>query len=147
MILNTYAVLMGFVGLLRLLFGLLIVALGVSGWRASRRLATPEQRDLLADRCYLVILLTLPLVGLNLVSWPLLYLLLQSYVTEWPGVMCIYGVMQVGTDSLGPSRLLPNLLRLLQWTKPALVFVGGAWFVIYLLNRRTRSAPLLHRLL
>ena len=31
-------------------------------------------------------------------------------------------------------------------SKPALVFAGGAWFVLYLLNRRTRTAPLLNRL-
>jgi hypothetical protein len=60
--------------------------------------------------------------------------------------MCIYGVTQVGKDSLGPSRFLPTLLRLLQLTKPALVFASGAWFVLYLLNRRTRTTPLLNRL-
>src|SRR5207244_3006384 len=65
---------------------------------------------------------------------------------QWPGVMCIYGVTRIGQDSVGPSRFLPGLLRLLQATKPALVFLGGAWFILYLLNQRTRSAPLLNRL-
>jgi hypothetical protein len=86
------------------------------------------------------------LVGLNLASWPLLYLLLQSYVPEWPGVMCIFGVTQVGTGSQGPARHLPILLSLLQISKPALVFAGGAWFTLYLINRRTHTGPLLGRL-
>jgi hypothetical protein len=145
-ILNSHAVLLAFVGLLRLLLGLLVVGLAVLAWRGGARTATPEGRDALEDRSYLVFLLALLLVGLNLASWPLLYLLLQSYVPEWPGVMCIYGVTKVGEGSLGASRHLPDLLRLLQLTKPALVFAGGAWFVVYLLNRRTRSAPLLPRL-
>jgi hypothetical protein len=145
-ILNSYAVLTAFVGLLRLCLGLLVLGVGAFAWRAWRRPVTPEGRTALEDRCYLVFLLTLLLVGLNLASWPLLYLLLQSYVPEWPGVMCIYGVTQIGKHSLGASRFLPSLLALLQWTKPLLGFAGGAWFVLYLLNRRTPTAPLLGRL-
>jgi hypothetical protein len=132
--------------LLRLLLGLLVLAVGASAWRRRGRLLRAEDQSAREDRGYLAFLLALLLVGLNLVAWPLLYLLLQSYVPEWPGVMCIYGVTQIGTGTLGPSRFLPGLLRLLQVTKPALVFAGGAWFVLYLLNRRTRTGPLLNRL-
>jgi hypothetical protein len=146
MILNSYAVLVVFVALLRLLVGLLVLGLGAFAWRAGGRVVTPEGRSAQEDRGYLVLLLGVLLLVLNLASWPLLYLLLQSYVPEWPGVMCIYGVTQVGVGSLGPSRYLPDLLRLLQLTKPALVFAGGAWFVLYWLNRRTPTAPLRNRL-
>jgi hypothetical protein len=72
--------------------------------------------------------------------------LLQSYVTEFPGAMCIYGVTRIGEGSLGPARHLPGLLVFLQITKPILMFAGGAWFVLYLLNRQTSTAPLLPRL-
>jgi hypothetical protein len=147
MILNSHAVLLAFVGLLRLTLGLLVLVLGVAAWRAARRPTTPDDRDFLAGRFYLLFLMALLLLGLNLVSWPLLYLLLQSYVPEFPGVMCIYGVTRIGEGSTGPARHLPDLLRLLQATKPALVFVGGGWFVLYLLNRRCTTAPLLPRLL
>lgn len=139
MILNSYAVLAAAVALLQLLVSLLVLGLAVS--------ARPTLvRDALEDRGYLVFLLALLLVGLSVASWPLLYLLLQSYVAEWPGVMCIYGVTQVGVDSTGPGRYLPGLLKLLQLTKPLLVFAGGAWFALYLLNRRARTGPLLGRL-
>jgi hypothetical protein len=146
MILNSYAVLLAFVSVLRLLLGVLVLGVGAAAWRRARQAAGTESRSVLEDRCYLVFLMTLLLLGLNLVSWPLLYLLLQSYVPQWPGVMCVYGVTQIGTGSLGPARFLPGLLRFLQLAEPALVFAGGAWFVLYLLNRRTRTAPLLNRL-
>jgi hypothetical protein len=139
MILNSYAILLGFVALLRLVLGLVVLGVGVSAWRVRDRFA-------LEDRSYLVFLLALLLGGLNLASWPLLYLLLQSYVPEWTGVMCIYGVTQIGANSIGPSRFLPGLLHFLQLAKPALVFLSGAWLVLYLLNRRTQTAPLLPRL-
>src|SRR6266567_550145 len=152
MILNAYAVLDAFVALLRLPLGLLVVGLGAGAWRRYRRLprvlanaATPGEREALEDRNYLLSLLALLLVGLNLASWPLLYLLLQSYVPEWPGLMCIYGVTRVGAGSEGASRFLPGLLAALQGLKPLVVFGSGAWLVLYLLNRRTRTAPLLGR--
>ena len=146
MILNTYALLVAFVGLLRLVLGLMVVLLGAAAWRSSSRASTPEARDRLENRCQLLFLLTLVLLLLNVVAWPLLYLLLQSYVAAWPGVMCIYGVTQVGTGSMGPARFLPDILALLQLTKPVLVLGGGAWFVLYLLNRGAPHAPLLTRL-
>jgi hypothetical protein len=142
MILNSYAILDAFVTLLRGLAGLLVVVLGLFAWWKGRGLLMPESRKALEDRGTLLFLLSFLLVALNLVSWPLLYLLLQSYVPEWPGVMCIYGVTQIGVGSLGPSRFLPKLLEILEFTKPLLVFAGGGWFVLYLINRRTATAPL-----
>ncbi len=148
MILNAYAILDLFLSSLRLLLGVGVIVLGVSTWRqCDRAAAEGEQRDFLEDRGYLLSLLACLLLVVNLISWPLFYLLLQSYVAEWPGVMCIYGVTQIGVGSLGPSRFLPSLLRALQMAKPALVFVSGAWFVLYLANRQTRTAPLRARLL
>jgi hypothetical protein len=147
MILNSYAVLDFFTCLLRFAFGLMILSLGTTAWCKCRPGLTPEGRKALEDRCYLLFLAALVLLGLNLASWPLLYLLLQSYVPEWPGVMCIYGVTQIGAGSIGVSRFLPGLLGILQASKPALVVASGAWFAIYLINRRTRTAPLLRRLL
>src|SRR5258707_1155521 len=122
MILNSYAVLDFFTCLLRLSFGLAILGLGTAAWRKCGPALAPEGRKALEDRCYLLFLLALVLLGLNLASWPLLYLLLQSYVPEWPGVMCIYGVTQIGTGSIGASRFLPGLIEVLQVSKPALVF-------------------------
>jgi len=145
MILNAYAVLNAFLALLRLLFGVLVVGIGTKAWLQGRKSITPERRKALEDRGSLLFLMAFLLLGLNLVSWPLLYLLLQSYVPEWPAVMCIYGVTQIGVGSLSSSRFLPELLKILELTKPLVIFAGGAWFVLYLINRRTATAPLRNR--
>jgi hypothetical protein len=147
MILNSYAVLLAFVAVLRLIVGFLLVFLGARSWVAARQANRIEDRDELGDRFYLLLLLALLLIWLNLISWPLLYALLQSYVSEFSGVMCIYGVTRVGEGSLGSARHLPSLLVVLQFSKPALVFAGGTWFALYLLNRACASGPLLPRLL
>src|SRR5262249_12599738 len=98
MILNSYAVLDAFVTLLRLLLGVLVIGMGLVAWQLCWRGPSVEDRTRLENRSYLLYLLAFLLLGLNVVSWPLLYLLLQSYVPEYEaaGAMCIYGVTQVG---------------------------------------------------
>lgn len=148
MILNSYAVLDGFVSLLRLSLGLVVLGLALSSWRTWRhRTQTVEGREFLENRGYLFLLLAGLLLVLNVVAWPIFYMLLQSYVPEWPGVMCIYGVTRIGTGSISISRFLPPLVTALQVLKPGLVFLSGAWFVLYLVNRRTYTAPLTGRVL
>lgn len=145
MILNSYAVLDAALSLLRLTVASFVLALAVAAWSALRHRPGPEARTGVEDRCYLLLSLGLLLLVLNVASWPLLYLLLQSYVPEWPGVMCVYGVTQIGAGSSGTSRVLPALVAGLQVAKPALVFASGAWLTLYLINRRTRTAPLTGR--
>jgi hypothetical protein len=148
MILNAYAVLDAFLGLLRLGLGLLVLGLGVAAWRTWRRRGrVQEERKALEDRCYLLFLMGGVLLCLNVLAWPIFYLLLQSYVPSWPGVMCIYGVTRIGSGSIGSARFLPPLVTALQVLKPALIFFSGAWFVLYLVNRPTRTAPLTGRVL
>lgn len=146
MILNTYAILIGFLALLQIVASGVTLLVGAVAWRVSRRALAADEHTALEQRYYLAFLLTLLLVGINLVSWALFYLLLQSYVPEWSGVMCIYGVTQVGKGSMGPSRHLPALLQFLQVAKPALVFISGAWLTLFVINRRTATAPLQQRL-
>lgn len=141
MIINAYAVLDAFVSLLRLGVGIALLAIIVrmlpSLWRS--RGADRVSRE---SRYYL--LLTLASVGLilNVAAWPLLYLLLQSYVPQWSGVMCIYGVTQIGAGSQGVSGWLPLLLTTLQLSKLLVLLLSGAWFVLHLANRATRRAAL-----
>lgn len=145
MILNAYAALDLFVTLLRLGLGVILLVVGGAVlWKACRSVSF-EDRSGLEDRLYLLTLLAVVLLGLNIISWPLFYLLLKSYVPEWPGVMCIYGVTQIGKDSEGMSRFLPGLIQFLQIVKPVLVFISGAWLVLYLINRRTTTGPLFGR--
>src|SRR6266850_814756 len=96
MILNAYAVLCAFVAALELFFSLMVVALGISTRRKHRLANTADAvlqpwssaAEPTEERSVLLSLLAGLLLLLTLASWPLLYLLLQSYVSEWPDVMC-----------------------------------------------------------
>jgi hypothetical protein len=142
MILNAYAVLDGFVALLRLGLGLTVLGLGLAAVLAWVRAPDGAVRAGIEDRYHLLVQGAGLLLVLNVASWPLFYLLLQSYVPQWPGVMCIYGVTRVGDGSLGPARFLPPLVAAVQVAKPAVVFVSGGWLVLHLVNRGTRTGPL-----
>ncbi|MFO0875819.1 MAG: hypothetical protein U0840_00330 [Gemmataceae bacterium] len=148
MILNSYALLCGLISVLRL--GLAFVVAGLA-WSTLRALGTSSENDQirreLDERQQRLILVAGVLLGLNVASWPILYLLLQSYVVEWPGVMCIYGVTQIGAGSPGLAGYLPALVLTLELAKPALLFVSGGWLVLYLVNRTTTTGPLAGRVL
>lgn len=146
MILNTYAVLALLVTAARLLLGVTVVVVGLVGWWRFRAPIPASEQALQGGHVFLFQLAVI-LPGLNVASWFLLYLLLQSYVPEWPGVMCIYGVTRIGQGSVGPARFLPMLLTALQILEPVVVFLSGAWLVLHLLNRSTRTAPLTGRVL
>jgi hypothetical protein len=147
MILNAYAVLAGFLSMLRLLLALVSIGVAMSLLRKRRSSLEREEVDAVENRTYLLSFLGLTVVVIAVLSWPLLYVLLQSYVPQWPGVMCIYGVTRIGAGSLGPSRFLPSLLTALQIIKPLMVFLAGSWLVLYCINRSARSGPLLGRLI
>ena len=146
MIVNSFAVLDGAIALLQTIVGLVVILLTVRSLRAAQANSLDEHGTA-EDRFYLLFVLAFLLLGLNVLSWPLLYLLLQSYIPEWPGVMCIYGVTQIGAGSDGPARVLPTLVKILQWLKPLLVFCTGVWFTLYILNRQTQTGALTRRVL
>lgn len=153
MILNAYAVLALFVALVEFALGVVVVFVGARALRLDRRGRAPDGSALHGAsvvpereaRLSSLFLLAFTLLGTSVASWPLLYLLLQSYVPEWEGVMCIQGVTRVGTDSEGAAGFLPALVRTLELSKPALVFATGAWLVVHLADRRTRTSPLAGR--
>jgi len=147
MIVNGYAILTLFVCGLQFVFAALLIGNWLRSYRGWSEGPSDDGSAAVERHGYLLMTLALVLLGLNLASWPLFYLLLQSYVPSWPGVMCIYGVTQIGTGSLGPSRFLPGLLLTLQVLKPLLMLMGGVWLVVYLANRSTSMAPLMRRLL
>lgn len=147
MILNAYAVLVLLINAIRLPAALLVVVLASTSIVRFRRSNTPEERKWIENQSYLLVLLGILLLGLNLLSWPLFYLLLQSYVPQWQGVMCIYGVTQIGTGSRGVTAYLPTILATVQVLKPVLVFVCGGWFVLYWINRQTQTAAIMGRVL
>jgi len=143
MILNGYAVVAGSVALLRFILGVSAAGAGLAALVRLRRASTPEARSEVEHRVYLLVLLGFVLLGLTLVSWPLLYAVLYSYIPQWPGAMCIYGVMQVGAGGTGSSRHLPDLIRAAQVGAPLALFLAGLFVSVYALHRHAETGRLL----
>ncbi|HUY35781.1 MAG TPA: hypothetical protein VMV69_23760 [Pirellulales bacterium] len=138
---NGYAVIGGFLELLRFGAASVAVVLGARTLCFSSR----ASRSRLENSSYLSALLAYLLLGLALASWIVLYLLLDSFVPESPGAMCIYGVTRIGDGSPGLTGWLPSLIAGVQIMKPVLVFVAGAVVVLYWLYRRAGTPTLLPR--
>jgi len=148
-ILNPFSILAAFLALLRtaLSVGVCVSGVGDLRGRHAPPLAgaggggTPAPgapAEGAAHHSALSLTLAAALAAVSVASWPMLYLVLQSYVPEWPGVMCVQGVRRVGLGSAGIASYLPSLLSALETLKPVLVFAAGAWFVLYRLERARR---------
>ena len=103
--------------------------------RACERVHGPEQRAEIERGANLPLLIAVVALGVKLLSWPLFYGMLQSFIPEIEGAMCIFGVTQV----------LPNLTRLIEIMKPAVFFMIGGWLTLHVLDRRTATGALLAR--
>lgn len=146
MILNTLAILGLLEGSVRALLALFLL---LASFRLARHWPTTtsaDERSLLEARFYSLGFVGLVLVVLDVIAWPLFYLLLASFVPYWPDVMCVYGVTQIGSGSVGASRYLPALVTLVETLRPAVVFASIVWTFYYLVNRRTASSPFVPKL-
>lgn len=134
MILNPYSVVALFLCALRLLCAVAVLLVGTKLLRPETLHGDQQKRA--EDRGYLAMALAALLLSLSLAAWPLLYLLLHSYIPQWPGVMCIYGVTQVGRGRHDFGRFLPTIIEVIEWLRPAIVFAVGAWLLVYRQARR-----------
>jgi len=76
---------------------------------------------------HLATLVAVVCLAILLIGWPLLYAMLDSFVPEIPGAMCIYGV----------TKVMPVMNAVVQAAKPALIFVLGAWLLLESLRRQS----------
>src|SRR6185436_8372344 len=94
---DAFSVLVAFLAALEGALGVVLFVLGLRDAAETRRAAAPAEGD---DRRPL---LAATGVAVAVASWPLHYLLLDSWVARWPGIMCVEGVRRIGTGSLGPA--------------------------------------------
>jgi hypothetical protein len=106
----------------------LALAMAVAG---ARTIAAAMARDVerASDRGHLLVLVVATLGLVRALAWPHFYGVLESYVpTLAPqGVMCAYGV----------TRVQPELVLALQWAKPVVLALLGAWLVLVAVDRRS----------
>jgi hypothetical protein len=144
MITSGYVTLAAFLAALQLIAALWAIVIGGRNV-AARPTADDEAAERLEARTYLAGLLGYLLLGTSLASWFVLYLLLDSFVPQWKGAMCIYGVTQIGEGSRGMYHWLPRLVLAEQALKPVLIFATGAALVLYRFYRRLGTRTLLPR--
>ncbi|HET6883602.1 MAG TPA: hypothetical protein VFI31_25845 [Pirellulales bacterium] len=144
MVTSGYVTLAGFLAVVQLAASAWAIVVGVRSL-AAKTPADDEAADRLESRTYLAGLLAYLLLGTSLASWAVLYLLLDSFVPQWKGAMCIYGVTQIGEGSRGMYSWLPKLVFLEQALKPLLILSTGAALVLYRFYRRLETRTLLPR--
>jgi len=135
MILNALSITMIFIGALS---GLLAIWGGISSlilYRKWKRPAAPEEKSSLEDRSYLILLIMVIVLLVRLINWPLFYVTLQSFISDIEGAMCIFGVTQVKVD----------LTRFSETLKPITFFLIGGWLILHVLDRATKTSPLMRR--
>ena len=135
MILNALSITMIFLSVLSVLLTIWGGTSSLILYRKWGRSPTPEEKASLEDRSYLVLLIMVILLLIRLVNWPLFYVTLQSFISDVEGAMCIFGVTQVK----------PGLTRFLEFLKPIIFFLIGGWLILHLLDRSTKTSPLMRR--
>lgn len=135
MILNALSITMIFIGALSVLLAMWGGISSLILYRKWKRPSGPEAKTSLEDRSYLVFLIMVIVLLIRLINWPLFYVTLQSFISDIEGAMCIFGVTQAK----------PGLTRLLEFLKPIIFFLIGGWLILHLLDRSTKTSPLIRR--
>ena len=91
-----------------------------------------EDKSKFEQKGYLVFLLACVTLSIRMIVWPWFYFMLQSFVSEIPGAMCMFGVTQI----------LPSTVTFLQIIKPISFFIMGGWLLCYYVDKSTPTAPL-----
>jgi hypothetical protein len=131
MIVNKYSVLSLFVESVGLVLAAGLAA--AASWAALRiRRGQGEIEASRAERrMHLATLVAVVSLTVLVLGWPLLYAMLNSFVPEIPGAMCIYGV----------TKIMPAMNAVVQASKPAMVFLLGGWVLLDALRRRSGTPP------
>ena len=91
-----------------------------------------EDKSKFEQKGYLVFLWACVTLSIRMIVWPWFYFMLQSFVSEIPGAMCMFGVTQI----------LPSTVTFLQIIKPISFFIMGGWLLCYYVDKSILTAPL-----
>jgi hypothetical protein len=134
-ILNALSITMIFIGALSILLAIWGGIFSLILYGRWGKPLTPEDKTSLEDRSYLVLLIMVITLIVRLINWPLFYATLQSFIPDIEGAMCIFGVTQVK----------PGLTHFLEFLKPINFFLIGGWLILHILDRATKTSPLMKR--
>ena len=135
MIINIFTIISLFIAAISLILGIFQAGVSVFLYKEWGKAGTGEERTRLEDFAYLVLLIASVILMVRLLSWPLFYATLNSYVSEIQGAMCVAGVAQIQS----------SMARLLQTVKPLVFFAVGGWLLLNMLDRTTKTGPLMKK--
>lgn len=132
MIINIYTLIMLFVAFLSLFLGGFLFYTTFKTLLHFEPSIPLETKGQFEQRGYLIFLLACVAIFVRMFAWPWFYFMLQSFVPEIPGAMCMFGVTQI----------LPSTVIFLQIIKPVSFFIMGGWLLWYYVDKSIPTAPL-----
>jgi hypothetical protein len=135
MIFNAFTIIIFFIALLTGILALILAAFSFRIYQRWGKSLSDQEKSTIENRSYLLLLIAVVILSVKLLSWPLFYVTLQSYIPNIQGAMCIFGVTQAQ----------PHLSSIAQIFKPVVFFFIGGWLLLNALDRTTERAPLFKR--
>lgn len=132
MIINIYTLIMLFVAFLSLFLGGFLFYAALKMFLGSEPVVPLEAKSKFEQKGYLVFLLACVILSVRMLAWPWFCFMLQSFVSEVPGAMCMFGVTQI----------LPSTVTFLQIIKPISFFIMGGWLLCYYVDKSIPTSPL-----
>lgn len=131
-ILNASTLIHLFIAALTGLLALPIGYLALKTYAQTGTSVTEEERDQLADRSSLLLMIASVVLAVKLGEWPLFYVTLQSMIPHIHGAMCIFGVTQAQPLLSGAAQIM----------KPLVFFGVGGWLILRRLGPAHEFSPL-----
>ncbi|HQU31361.1 MAG: hypothetical protein HRU72_08825 [Planctomycetia bacterium] len=132
MIINIYTLIMLFVAFLSLFLGGFLFYAAIKMLLGFKPAIPLEIKSTYEQKGYLVFLMACVILSVRMLAWPWFYFMLQSFVPEVPGAMCMFGVTQI----------LPSTVTFLQIIKPISFFIMGGWLLCYYVDKAVPTSPL-----
>ena len=121
-----------FVAFLSLSLGIFLLYTTTKTLISFKSILPTETKSRFEKKGYLIFLAACVTLSIRMIVWPWFYFMLQSFVSEIPGAMCMFGVTQV----------LPSTVTFLQIIKPISFFIMGGWLLCYYVDKSLPTTPL-----
>ncbi len=132
MIVNIFTLVMLFIAVLSFVLGGYLFYATLKAILHFKKVVPLAAKNRFEETGYLIFLLACVVLSVRMFAWPWFYFMLQSFVSEVPGAMCIFGV----------TRVLPDTVTFLQIIKPISFFIMGGWLLCYYVDKSIQTSPL-----
>jgi hypothetical protein len=135
MIFNAYTIVTLFIDVLTGILSIFLIVNTFKIYQKSKNSLQREERTDIENKSYLILLIAVVVLFVKLLSLPIFYVTLWSYIPHINGAMCIYGVTQV-------KPLLSSIVQIFKFV--VFFFIGG-WLILNRFDRTVETTPLFKR--